>query len=215
MNAEDVRATLAGRKTHVRRIIKPQPPCECSYTINGNQSHALCYDTNSGIGPKTIWVPPTPKSKDHRLSCPFGAPGDELWVREAWRPVGPWECRKDGATIQYRSDGEYLRKTGWPDSFRIKTSDRRDKWYPSIHMPRWASRITLELTSVRVERLQDISEEDAEAEGIAFMRDIPDADEMLTAKQLFKILWESINGPGSWDLNPWLWVLEYNRKEEK
>jgi len=79
----------------------------------------------------------------------------------------------------------------------------------SIHMPRWACRLVDEIIAIRVERLQDISEVDAEAEGVDFLRRHPHADETLTAVQLYKILWESINGPGSWDLNPWVWVIEF------
>ena len=82
---------------------------------------------------------------------------------------------------------------------------------PSIHMPRWASRILLEITAVRVERLQDISEEQAEAEGVNFLRYVPDADETLTAAQLFECLWSSINGDESWSANPWVWVVEFKR----
>ena len=109
---------------------------------------------------------------------PYGRTGDRLWVRETWghNPEGPGYV--------YRSDGDFDMKF------------HGDRWRPSIHMPRWASRITLEVTGVRVERLQDINEEDALAEGV---------------EHAFRSLWESINGPGSWDANPWVWVVEFRR----
>ena len=89
-------------------------------------------------------------------------------------------------------------------------------WKPSIHMPRWASRITLEITGVRVERLQDISPEDCWAEGIQEMRDAGDENGELrgSVKQDYQALWESINGPGSWNANPWVWVVEFKRLEQ-
>ena len=84
-------------------------------------------------------------------------------------------------------------------------------WRPSIHMPRWACRLVLEITDVRVERLQAISEADAEAEGVDFLRQVPDADDRLTAAQLFECLWVSINGQAGWDDNPWVWVVDFRR----
>jgi len=127
-------------------------------------------------------------------------------VREAWRVDGI--DIQSGADVESMTDNlqyreEMLNDRGFTDC----------KWKPSIHMPRWASRITLEVTGVRVERVQAITEADAEAEGIAFMRDIPDADETLTAKVLFEILWESINAKRGygWDVNPWVWVVEFRR----
>lgn len=144
-----VRSTLAGIKTQTRRLMNPQPKGELLSMGVGSKSGKHFATFSNGAHP-----------------CPFGTIGARLYVRETWRPVGPWECREDGATIQYHADSAYLRKTGWPEDFRVKAGDGRDKWKPSIHHPRWASRLTLEITDVRVERLQDISEEDAEAEGV-------------------------------------------------
>lgn len=119
------------------------------------------------------------------LHCPYGKTGDRLWVRETWCPdVEPY-------TFRYKADG----------------GEPLERWRPSIHMPRWASRITLEVVSVRVERLQDISEEDALAEGITLVeRGTSPVDQ-------FNKLWESINGPGSWEANPWVWVVSFKRIE--
>ena len=119
--------------------------------------------------------------------CPYGQPGGRLWVRETFE-----DCESAlHSCVLYRADG------GTPGT----------KWTPSIHMPRWASRITLEITGVRVERLQDISEEDAISEGTPF----PCGGWVGG----YQKLWESIHGPGSWDLNPWVWVVEFKRVTPK
>lgn len=118
---------------------------------------------------------------------PFGQIGDQLWVRETWVKHPDYAHR-----AVYRAD---------PGSkYDV------EKWTPSIHMPKWASRIQLEITGVRVEPLNDISEGDAEHEGCFSLGDCE-----CTAKRQYKELWESINGPGSWDANPWVWVIKVRR----
>jgi hypothetical protein len=155
------------------------------------------------------------------IHCPYGKPGDRLWVRETTSESEP--CFLGGKaqpTVWYRADNN---RPMWADR----------KWTPSILSPRRLSRITLEITGVRVERLQGISEADAKAEGAQFHaatkasvagRSIP-SDEWFfdinnhgerihagrTAKDAYELLWESINGPGSWDANPWVWVVEFKR----
>ena len=160
------------------------------------------------------------------LRCPLGTPGERLWVRENWQ-YADWT--EDGSPVIRYAD-QCKRITSVPDDWsdRVQSdwaklseadnvkidgraADRR--WRPSIHMPRWASRITLEITEVRVERLNDISESDAEAEGIDFLRRVPDVDETQTARELFECLWESIAGSGSWVANPWVWVVNFKRIE--
>jgi hypothetical protein len=147
-------------------------------------------------------------------NCPYGKPGDRLWVRETFAdlrgtgiehrpdPSGPLKRYAFAADHPPGSNGDEARK-----EFGVK-------WKPSIHMPRAASRITLEITGVRVERLQDISEADAVSEGAtwSFSRSGPRGD--LSVKAGFVDLWESINGPGSWDANPWVWVVEFKRLEQ-
>lgn len=139
--------------------------------------------------------------------CPFGQVGDRLWVRETWTHE----------SID-AEDGCYA-----PD-YRATANGQpvAGKWIPSIHMPRWASRITLEITAVRVERLNDISEEDAKAEGVKpagdMLPDYPDTfltpkGDFATASVAFKRLWESIYGEESWSANPWVWVIEFHRVE--
>lgn len=135
--------------------------------------------------------------------CPFGKVGDRLWVRETW---GLWDTLPsdgpNGARVFYRAtDGE-------------RRDLRSQLWRPSIHMPRWASRITLEIVDVRVERLQDISEADALAEGVDLsgpVGNVRAALESGSARYHYANLWESINGAGAWANNPWVWVLGFKR----
>lgn len=189
-NGEMVRAIFEGRKTQTRRPVKQETWRGCKEVIYGEAAKKLScaqpavtayagFDT--GNNSLAYWP------------CPYGQPGDWLWVRETWSCME--RKPKQGDEIMYRADGESLI---W------------EPWSPSIHMPRWASRITLEITNVRVERLQDISEEDAIAEAMLGYGVSP-AD--VTGRSIvitrFNHLWESINGKGSWDINPWVWVIEF------
>lgn len=204
-----VRAILAGTKTQTRRVVSPQPYIDacgnfCWNGLNFGQSAARVPHVQSIASS-------IPSSKTKRVHCPYGKPGDRLWGREAFAivPRTAYAC-SDGVQQTLRPDDPYehdaaIYREGWC------RSTGGFKWRPSIHMPRWASRILLEIVSVRVERLQDISEADAESEGVDFLRHIPDADETLTARQLYECLWEYINGPGSWAANPWVWVVEFKR----
>lgn len=123
--------------------------------------------------------------------CPHGQPGDLLYVRETWSAYGAFAAYGTGR-VSYRAD-EDQQPQGLP-------------WKPSIHMPRWASRLTLRITDVRVERLNEISEADAEAEGAEPILVPPDGGSDPHA-QGFCELWNSINGPEAWDKNPWVWVV--------
>lgn len=132
------------------------------------------------------------------MNCPHGLPGDRMWVRETFAIVNK-DC---GPVAVYCADGEFQ-----PDYIG-------HRWSPSIHMPRWASRISLEVISVRVERLCGITEADAKAEGAE--PSIVGADlDHLKYRAGFQTLWESINGDGSWALNPWVWVLEFKRADDR
>lgn len=150
--------------------------------------------------------------------CPYGVPGDQLWTRESFSCFGssdsitppvPRQCQ-----IRYLADRGTAEGGVWvPMPADAKEPKPSLKGKPSIHMPRWASRDTLELTRVWIERLQDISEEDAMAEGCGYLlanheylEGNPDQ-----YRQCYRILWEQINGPGSWDANPWVWALEFKR----
>lgn len=168
-----VRAILDGRKTQTRRAVKPQP----------------LWVASPGVPFKTMDADPK-----GTINCPYGQPGDRLWVRESIHVMQP---RHDGDTgsVLYRADGH---------------GDWIGKWHPSIHMPRWASRITLEVVSVRVERLNGISEKDAKAEGYKSQSIMENPD---AGRLWFRDLWQSINAPGSWAENPWVWVVEFKRVE--
>lgn len=185
-----VRALLAGTKTQTRRILKLKWGFDLEERDDGTlwpwAEHPDCDDD--------VWMP-----------CPQGEIGDRLWVREAWAPnsgsAGGFLYRADhgSASSYHRID----LKTGvWTHA--------TSRWRPSIHMSRAASRITLEITGVRVERLQDISDPDALAEGCSH-------NDMLHGDRLASVyarLWEKINGPGSWAKNPYVWVVEFKRVQQ-
>jgi hypothetical protein len=158
--------------------------------------------------------------------CPYGQVGERLWVREAFSTDvrDPVNCVIYTATPEYgkyRDTGKLVRSSFPDGSLPTREESKRAmlpkfwKGKPSIHMPRWASRITLEITGVRVERLNEISEEDAIAEGCPI--DTPDrfvpGYGAASASGWFSDLWESINGQGSWLANPWVWVVEFKSLE--
>lgn len=175
-SGEMVRAILDGRKTQTRRVIKPQPADDIKPANFPNPKvHGWMSSLRHQYGSKTAHI------------CPYGQIGDLLWVREKFSL-----CRFDGGELWYWADGS----PGGGDWTKPK---------PSIFMPRWASRITLEITDVRVERVQDISNDDALAEGI----DRTNTSIKGYARQRFEQLWASINGNASWDANPWVWVIEF------
>jgi hypothetical protein len=183
-SARMVRALLAGTKTQTRRIVKHQV----------GESHWKPTET-------VFWYhedDSVPIAEAHEF-CPYGQPGDRLWVRESLR-------RHGNHSAQYVADGSYAIE---PFPWRWK----RDT-LPSIHCPRDASRITLQITSpgIRIERLQDITEEDCRAEGCAGGHDsIPSYDFSATPREHYSWLWKSINGVSSWNANPWVWVIEFKR----
>lgn len=214
MVAPMVRATLADLKTQTRRVVNPQPENDPA------KHHAIKpYRTPHGAW---NWVlAATGHGTGDPFPCPYGVPGDRLWVRETYFAFGHWETRfspkkgrdewhfvdmtiETGHRYAYAADGE-------PATYRKrKRAGAAPDWWkrPAIFMPRVASRITLELTDVRVERLQDISEADALAEGV-----VPGKYAGLDRAnaRAYSDLWESINGAGSWDANPWVWCLSFRR----
>jgi hypothetical protein len=203
-----VSAILDGRKTVTRRPIKPSMrgfdvSFELHQQEDGSWRPMHTFDESCMDDQGT----------EHPVICPYGKPGDRLWVRETWYcdhfevMRGPYLKPADLDVTEARSDGTLVYAADGLTPFEAD----QPAWKPSIHMPRWASRILLEVTDVRVELLQDISEEQAEAEGVGFLRHAPDADETLTAAQLFECLWSSINGDESWIGNPWVWVVEFKR----
>ena len=206
---EMVRAILAGRKTQTRRMINPQPPHGCRYDINGNHSHAVCV-TNDYAG----CVPPTPVSSDHRLPCPYGKPGDRLWVRER---VLWWSGGAGGThSIVYCDDpkiGAYLLDQQKLDQAKAADDNLAVvgnwEWCEACSMPRWASRIMLEVVCIHVEQVQDISRLDANAEG--FFPEKKCTSGLGNSQLAFRKMWDSINPQCKfcWDANPWVWVVEF------
>ncbi|WP_454056073.1 hypothetical protein [Cupriavidus sp. Marseille-Q8015] len=219
-----VRAILGGRKTQTRRAVKlphdnplgTWEPMTIGGPNGGRTADGRTIPLQGGI-----WHTRTGEC----LASPYGQPGDRLYVREAWRSTKELDPHSGGrievmcldagysipwAPIRYEADGERRnwQHTGTPPHGGPPEPGR---YRHARFMPRWASRILLEITGVRVERLNDCSEADAEAEGIAFLREVPDADETLTARQLYECLWDSINGTGAWAANPWVWVVEFRR----
>jgi hypothetical protein len=205
-----VRAILDGRKTQTRRVIKPQPGPDCDQYDGATLTAAW----------KEGWVP--------RAKCPYGMPGDILWVREGilqshcsyQLPSGEYSGYWTNEKVEYLADDpqpepRYLR----PDHYGSPYMLRR----PSIHMPRWASRITLEITDIRVERLQDISEADARAEGCPIGSDgipydppPPELDSWQGyGRYSYCLLWSEINGAGSWAENPWVWAVSFRRVDSQ
>ncbi|WP_165856768.1 hypothetical protein [Marinobacter sp. JSM 1782161] len=195
MNGEMVRAVLEGRKTQTRRILKPQPWEEYGSLLGPSMYAPTVIDQHGCEHPGLEVYGAYTEDGEFAVKCPYGKPGDRLWVREAFRSRRVDNLPGD---VAYRADHPGAKTV--PNSYG-------HSWKPSIHMPRWASRITLEITDVRVERLQDITESDCDAEGLA-----PFEMEMIPH---FKLLWESINGAGSWDANPWVWVIEFRRVEQE
>jgi len=199
-SAPMVRAILDGAKTQTRRVVKPSRGRPIEFLGGGgsdspdwNNPECWGYEWHDGASFVTLKADPM-DAHQYTYPCPYGQPGDRLWVREAFGHFERNDTLKPGDTIYYRADGECL---------------ELQPWRPSIHMPRWASRITLEVTGVRVERLQDISEADAQAEGCADV----DYSAGRTYRHAYRDLWESINGEGAWSLNPWVWVVSFHRME--
>lgn len=212
-----VRAILDGRKTQTRRIVKPQPSSGWSPESPPVLGHIASPHpkrgrfglfVKRGVGtdfPETDLIP-----------CPYGRPGDRLWVRETWnaRPVLEVDSGMYEAWEPYEAIPKQQPSNAWV--YFEADGDEEGPWRPSIHMPRWASRKTLEITSVRVERLQDISGMDAKREGVSVPAHLPhDGADLDYARREYRRLWQSINGPGSWDANPWVWVIEFKRAENK
>lgn len=192
-----VRAIIDGRKTQTRRPVKPQPP--------SSTRHVATYHHPD---PRTrFWASDGASLLDWSQPCPYGEVGDRLYVRETWQhdnhPFGPYD--KD-CTVFYRAD--YLDDPLGPDLERSPDGIRRE-WRPSIHMPRAASRITLEVTGVRVERLNDISDADADAEGWPGFSETNSLDSMAWYAEL----WDSINASRGfgWVSNSWVWIVEFRR----
>lgn len=226
-----VRAILEGRKTQTRRTVKHPPHQRIENLHVGGDVEWPCRETDDGMV---------------AMHCPYGVVGDRLWVRETWMPA---EVKSEQsvailykASNDVRPDGVGAESFGatrwferpWEEINGFRQDIERmevegDKWRPSLFLPRWASRLTLEIVGVRVERLNEISEVDAIAEGVEskpserwegrrVWRDFtpddpanPDGEWFERARDSYRSLWRSINGPESWEPNPYVWVMEFAR----
>jgi hypothetical protein len=227
-SGESVREILASQKTQTRRIVKPKPgkqskwltPQIISLVPHGEMVSGGWQMHHPKAGQRHMGVDVELDSPLGWIPCPLGLAGDRLWVREKFRETGSAmqidgvlrECDPD--QLVYAADG-----------------DDSPHWRSPIHMPRWASRLTLEIVSVRVERLQDISEEDCFAEGIQRF-EIPEEDIPIiggaplfipvgpsdfigcgTPRGAFERSWNHLHGKGAWETNPWVWRIEFRRVE--
>lgn len=234
-SAPMVRALLDGTKTQTRRVVKGLAD-KMWIEATAAGGFAVCYDSEPTCG-NGVWEV---TEHSHPIACPYGQPGDRLWVREAFRFLDSFDSDSPSRVGERCIDAGYS-KPWAPLQFEANGAQRdwmtvgtptyppqpptAGKLRPGIHMPRWASRIDLEVTGVRVERLQDISEADAIAEGIdmesdhaslclniaataSYPNDLPRGS---AAVAVYKALWEQINGASSWEANPWVWCVEFRR----
>jgi hypothetical protein len=247
-----VRAILAGRKSQTRRCLTPQPDAALDHHKGrivtrfnpvgaAVKTGLMAYEANDCAGPIFAFRQGKDSIKAD-ISCPYGVPGDRLWVREAWTADFEWAEDVDKRALRwwhempaafrgpanviytyYHADDSAWHchpdeGPAYPASWAPAEDDWEGvRWRPSIHMPRWASRLTLELTNVRVERLQDIGEDDAIDEGCGFDFDPLDDDGVekfdATPRGHFAQLWDKLHGHRrcGWQANPWVWVLEFRR----
>lgn len=241
MSGPMVRAILEGRKTQTRRAVRA--PTE-------DLNHPAVHHWQMDAEHRAVAIAQSERAVEqyittfphYRISCPYGVPGDRLWIRETWQEVHPAQVAEGRFSVPgragipgppsvnyrviYRADGEYprlhfkegppvypYREVCLPGCMRehLHPQESWTGWQSAIHMPRWASRITLEVTSVRVERPQDISEADAKAEGCALSYD---TERMRggTWRGGFRDPWDSINAERApWASNPLVWAVEFKR----
>ena len=221
-NSEMIRAIIEGRKTIARRPLKQQPDA-CCYepVLNENGIWEFCAD----VFPEEL--------KNYKYKCPYGKVGDKLWVRETFTIETNWTTDsnegypppfKDGRPINWKNGNgdfedyweqcHYCATDPEPElacfSDKCRQCDENgggSHWKPSIHMPRWASRITLEITDVRVERVHEITGKEVLLEGVG--------KDCVYPRRVFEVLWNKIYGLNDWNSNPWVWVIEFKRKEKK
>lgn len=199
MQGESVRAIIAGRKTMTRRVIRPQPP---DWFVRGREPFEVAPGRWGFAAPGPVRA----CHSEDTLRCPYGAAGDRLWVRERW-------------AAQHEAD--HLRPREMvPQEIRIHYAATEDRggllWRSPLYMPRWASRLALEVVGVRVERVQDISAEDCIAEGLSTT--LREHDAVCDLRAAFADLWDRVNGkrPGcAWADSAWVWVVTFRRLDAK
>lgn len=195
-----IRPILTDLKVHTRRLIRLPEGYDLAQNATVSHRHGIWWEVRCEPWETVV------------VRCPFGVPGDRLWVRETWRSVG-WRP-ENGHWIEYAADNAKVWREAPKDVLSVDVYNHAhpDRWRPSIHMPRWASRISLEVTEIRVQRIQEITEEDARAEGVCehpAARSVVDSG-MWTYRAAFRAVWDAID-PGGWDRNPWVWVVAFKR----
>ncbi|EPV0698350.1 hypothetical protein [Klebsiella pneumoniae] len=226
-NADMVRAILDGRKTQTRRIMKPQPePCpRGGHWWPSNVFKTMLHVEDEMQNGKGGWGGLVGDA------CPFGDVGDRIWVRETWQAIHE-ELNDDGYVDETtfapsipKVEDNYWHSAYAADNWCEEREQRGFPWRPSIHMPRWASRILLEITNIGVQRIHSISQNDAAREGLMKLPAtgrycINHGDQYFggashDAREVFSWLWQSIYGEESWEANPWVWVIEFKRIEDR
>lgn len=205
-SAPMVRAILDGKKTQTRRVMKPQPDEDGKVTVGQiGTSRGIAYVGNQRAGGLVARVP-----------CPYGQLGDRLWVRETW--AESFGTESDPDSIVYQADNRVRfhedKIFKWDNDEPFYDKDWAEKWKPAMFMPRWASRITLEITEIRVQRVQEISAEDCIAEGLR--TNLREHDAVCDLRAQYRTLWDSLNAKRdcSWDLNPWVWAVTFKEIKE-
>lgn len=226
MQGNMVSATLADLKINTRRVIKPQPPSvedvhartgagfsliQSGYTSDPDKWHIA---GSVGVACEMAGL-----KNDYQWKCPYGKPGDRLWVRETHCRYGVWcengYTRTGKRRWKFKAYTKEVRYLDNPPDKILTVKGYKVGWYkiPSIHMPRWASRINLEITGIRVERVQDISFPDMKAEGLLPPKGMTSTKECIWLWMQWVKLWDSINAKRgyAWKDNPWVWVVEFKR----
>lgn len=214
----EIRAMLAGQQTQLRRVVK-WPLLSKS---DGGKRRIF---TAADVSEINQYLASPQRSPLRRGFCPYGRPGDLLWVREAFAFTDAHDPAFLGS-VEYQADNKVAAIDVGPVTVEAPhgcdPQPFAGPWKPSIHMPRWASRLTLRITDVRVERLQDISDEDARAEGVnrihhgdgeyyfSALRDEPHPENWCYPTDAFREIWESLNGEGSWEADPFVWALSFS-----
>ncbi|EPM0703386.1 hypothetical protein WJE11_001914 [Klebsiella aerogenes] len=231
-NSEMVRAILDGRKTQTRRIMKVQPK-PCNHANWPDYSPDPQWKSYPGGWCCAVCANGT--TIDHRhhakgITCPYGTVGDRIWVRETFQgPLFDYEQMEsyleDSSKFENPEFCQYAADGKPAPEYYDADDNLRHGWRPSIHMPRWASRILLEITNIGIQRIHSISQNDAAREGLMRLPVtgrycINQGDQYFggashDAREVFSWMWQSIYGEESWNANPWVWVIEFKRIEER